>query len=322
MKFRLLFLLICLLSVGQFADLSAQNKRTERAKERAENRANNKVDGKINQKVDGAVDDAFNAIGGLFKKKKKDQDAGADDAQSTEEADANAALGNLFGGGGDWEPYTNPRNFSLSWNIVTTKRNGKTETMNMDVAVTEDKSAVNIINPDNPKENTRMILNTQTGKTTLVSTDNKGETSAMRMRMPNMQAAIEKEMAKQEQRGEDGQSERWTINNTGERMNIDGYDCQKIIVTDTETGDVTTSWVTDDTGLNQMQLTRGMAASFGGGQMSMPADAPMVDGILIKATTVTDKETTEIHVTNIKVDEATDRSIMNLEGIEVTEVGF
>lgn len=321
MKFRLLFLLICLLSFGQFADLSAQTTRTDRAKDRAENRANRRVDNKIDNKVDGAVDDAFNAIGGLFKKKDKKKETDQDNgANANEDAAANAAMGSLFGGGEDWEPYTNPRNFSLSWNMVTTKRNGKTEAMNMDIAVTEDKSAVKIINPDKPKENSRMILDTQTGKTTMVSTDNNGEQSAVRMRMPNMKKAIEKEMAKQNPDGTE--MSRWTFEETNERMEIDGYDCRKVVVTDTETGDVTTSWITTDTGLSQMEMTRGMAASFGGGQIEMPANSPTIDGVLIKSTTVTDKETIELHITNIKLDGETDRSIMNLLNIPVTDVGF
>ncbi len=121
-------------------------------------------------------------------------------------------------------------------------------------------------------------------------------------------------------------SERFTIEATGERMTIDGYNCEKIVVTDTEKGDVTTSWVTQDIDLSATEMSQGMAGAYGGGQIKMPEmpNGEVMNGMMIKSTTVAGngKETIEIHITNIKLDGATDKTIFDLSGIQITDAGF
>lgn len=324
MKIRF-FSLLCAICLISFSSLQAQNNRAERAKERAEDRAERKVDNKIDNTVDRAVDDAFSAIGGIFKRKdkkrkKRNADNGAEASSEASDDDMGGAdmsmLGNLMGG--EWEPYTNPREYSLNWDMTSTRRNGKKENVSIQFAVLETQSGYFIENMDDADENVRMILDTETGKTTLITTED-GKTQGTKLRMPNMQAMMEKEMAKQMEEN------RWTLERTGDRMNIDGYDCEKYIITDTETGDVTTSWVTNDAGLSWMELSAGAMGAFTGGQMSNPTSGisgEILDGIMIKSTTVTKKETIELHITNIKVDGATDRSILDVSGIEITELRY
>lgn len=327
MKLRILFLFLALCLVG-FSDISAQNNRAERAKKRAENRANQKVDNKINQQVDNAVDDAFNAIGGLFKKKKRKKKGkktenntdnnNTDENADVIEADENAAasLSALFGE--KWEPYTNPKKFSAEWNIVTTKRNGKKESANIQFSVVETQSGYAADNPEKPDEKVRMILETQTGKMVMISTE-KGETTGTRMRMPNLQAMIRKEMEKQQEEN------RWTIDRTGERMTIDGYSCEKYVITDTKTGDVTDSWITTEAGLSWMEMSSGVMGAFSGAQMQNPMGSvggDFLNGLVIKSVTVSKKETTELHITNIKTGSNTDTSILDVSGIEITELRF
>lgn len=334
MKTRFFILLISLCLFAATDGLQAQKKQADRAANRAENRANQKVNNKVDNTVDGAVDDAFNAIGGLFKKKDKKKkkkkgsgamepdngtEAGTMDAEEQAAYESTAGgLGNLFGG--EWEPYSNPRSFSMVMNMTSTKnRNGKQEKMTMAFAVLENESGVEVNSTDD-FEKTRMILNTQTGKSTIITTDKKGATTGYRMRMPNMQKAIEKEMAKQQE----NITERYTIEATGERMVIDGYNCEKIVVTDTESGDVTTSWVTQDIDLTVVEMSQGLAGAYGGGQIKMPTmpNGKAFEGLFIKSTTVTSKETIEMHITNIKLDGATDKSVFDVSGVQITETGF
>lgn len=327
MKIRF-FSLLCALCLLSFGGLQAQTTRTERAKDRAEDRANRKVDNKIDRTVDGAVDDAFSAIGGLFKKKdkkkKKKTKGGAEDdaAQGTDEEMDGADMSMLSGLlGGEWEPYTNPKEFSLKWDMKTTKRNGKSENMQIQFAVLETQSGYAMYNFDEPDETTRMILDTQTGKTTLIATED-GETTGTKMRMPNMQAMMQKEMEKQMEDQEEG---RWDINRTGERKTIDGYNCEKYVITDTETGDVTTSWITSEAGLSWTDMSNGAMGAFTGGQMQNPMGNfgnDILNGIMIQSTTVTKKETIELYITDIKTDGATDKSILDVSGIEITELRY
>lgn len=307
--------------------LAAQNP-TERVKRRAENRAEQNVNNRVDRTVDKAVDDV---IGSLFGKKKQKPAQENDEAtpsqgeRSNEDDAASQAaaaemISNLLGGG-KWEPYTNPRSLSFSNEIITTKANGKTEKMMMDLAVTETKVGMRL-HDETDGEKTRMILDTQDGKTTMISTDKEGKREGVRMRMPNMKAMVQDQVEDTLEEATD----HIQINRTGERKTIDGYNCEKYIVTDTEENTTTTAWITQDLDISMAELMAAMLNFTGGGQVKipdMPKHGNMMDGIMIQLSQVNaEGEKIDIHYRNIKLDGQTDKSILDVSGIPIQEVGF
>ncbi len=308
-------LLLCCLLLGTYLPLHAQ-KPAKRAKVRTERRANERLD----QKVDQGVDKAFSAIEGLFGKKKKspatDSTAAANATEDglTEDAAASSLLSALTGDQGDWEPYTNPTPFSLVMNVKEVKKNGKEEESRMRLGATSDRFAV-IIQGEG-KERSQMILNTEDGKTTMVTTDKKGETAGFRMRMPSM-GKMAKDIATDMQ-------DYMTMTRTGERKTIDGYDCEKILVEDSKHHTTTESWVTQDIALNYRDIFGGMAGMAGAGkQVSAPSGpAPLFDGFPILSITDDGKRLSEMHITDIRVGERIDRALFDTSGVEIQELGF
>ncbi|MEL6142540.1 MAG: DUF4412 domain-containing protein, partial [Bacteroidota bacterium] len=303
---------IVLLSALLVANLGAQTT-AERTADRAANRAENRAQSNVDRKVDNAVDDAFNAIGGLFKKKKKkkkkkkDQEEvpteatdyepeypaeenyeDEDYSDEEEEAAQTAMLQNMGLMGGKWEPYTNPITVSLDMEMVQTKRNGKVNKSTVQLTITETQYGMRTheLEGDDMEdiEEVRMILNTQTGKVVLVNTDKKGKVEAMRMNMPGLGKAI--------QEAQEESIEDMEIKRTGEYRTIDGYNCEKVIFTNTSTGEVTTGWCTKDIDLSIEDI----AATFGGmTRGKSPAyDAMLNDfpGFPIEMTMVEEKEET------------------------------
>ncbi len=314
MKLRSIITLIALLLC---VSLSAQV--TERAKERAKNRAENRANSKVDQKIDGAVDDAFNAVGNLFKKKNKKKKKGnTADAPAADDQPATPRSGGLFGGG-KWEPFTNPVSFSLRMEMSEEKRNGKVENMNMDMAATTDQFAFRM-EDEEAKEVNRMILSTQDGYTTIVSTDKKGEQTAMRMRLPNLKQvtaeAVEETV------------ENISIEATDEYQTIEGFNCRKFVITDEANGVTTESWVTKETGLNVQDVYLGMMNAFGAQQQQQKggpgaAMAGQYEGFPILSISNDGKSTYTVRYKDIKAGEANmDKSILDLTGITVQSIGF
>ncbi len=311
--------------------VSAQNvpdRAAKRAKQRAENKAQNKVD----RSVDKAVDDAFNSIGNLFKKKKKKPaPAPNSEAKTTENPNtqgrtertnegANTQGGGLFGGlmggGKDWEPYTNPLTFSITMEVKETKKNGKVDESNIRLGVTSDQFAIRI-SDGTARENSHMILNTQDGMTTMITTDKKGKKTGVRLRVPNMGNTIT-------ETGEET-LDRYTFEKTGERKNVDGYNCEKVIVTDTEKGTVTESWVTQDLNITSAEIFGGMARAFGGKapQARGGTGRAPFEGFPIMSTTVENGKTYVTHFRDIRIGEANmDQSLMDTGGVEIQDLGF
>lgn len=308
---KLRFLLSLFSGLLLLSGITAQTT-AERAAERATNRAENRAQSNVDRRVDGAVDDAFNAIGGLFgKKKKKKKKRDAEEEQNADNEASTAMLQNMGLMGGDWEPYTNPATFSLTMDITQTKRNGRTESSSADMTVTETNFAIKTIDPESDML-MRMILDTQTGKTTIVTVED-GETTAMRMSMPGLGKAIHE--AAVEEFDID-------VNRTGERRTIDGYDCEKIIITDNQTGDVTTSWVTKDVPFKIEDI----AATFGGMTRGKNPALEAMDGeypgFPIETTFTDGRETLVLHYRNIKTGNDIDRSILDVSGLQIQDLGF
>lgn len=333
-----IFALFCCVS------LFAQNQ-AERAKERAANRAERKAQSKVDNSVDKAVDDAFNAVGNLFKKKKKKADppAGAAEpakttangtnpatvgeggqvpnngAEYTSEDEAAQAISNVLGGGSDepYEGYTNPVTFSMDMEITETKKNGKVESSVISMAVNDDNFAIFFKDHEGSGTSSRMIFNTEDGKTTMITTDKNGQKSGFRMKMPGTGKAI----AETAQEATD----RFTFTRTGERKTIDGYDCEKVVVKDTKKGTVTESWVTQDLEVSSMDIFGGLMSAFGGkakmGKGSV-MEQPM-EGFPIMSTTVEKGKTYVTNFRNIKVGaDKYDSSLMDTSGVQIQSLGF
>ena len=302
----------------------------DKAKKRAKERTERKAEDNMNQKIDKAVDDAFDAVGSLFKRKKKksktedrpeDGQRAPDDSEEYDE-DATRALSNLFGGSSDFEPFTNEHSFSLVMDMTSTNRRGKTEEVTMQLAVAPTQIGQLIVTKDKGKTaEFRSVFDTQSGKTTLV-TEQDGELSAVRMRMPNLSGLMENmDTDLDEQMGD------LDIQRTGETKVIDGYTTHKFIVRDDSEGYTTESWVTFDLDLDAEAMYRGMTAAMGMGKgFTMPSTPQgLENGVAIMSTYTDDKgETVTMHYREIKVGEgAMDASVLDLGGIPVQEVpGF
>jgi len=324
--------------VGLFAQTTA-----ERAGNRAKNRVENKAQNKVDRSVDKAVDDTFNAIGNLFKKKKKktkEQPAGAAKKTSTSgnpntvnkggqvpnngeeytsEDEAMEAINNALGGGSDepYEGYTNPVTFSLDMEMAETKKNGKVENTKISMAVNNSQFAIFFKDHEGAGTSSRMIFNTEDGKTTMITTDKKGKTSGFRMKMPGTGRTI----AETAQEAVD----RFTFTQTGERKTIDGYDCEKVIVKDTKKGTVTESWVTQDLEVSSTDIFGGLMAAFGGkakmGKGSV-MEHPM-KGFPLMSTTVENGKTYVTNFRNTKIGEDKyDSSLMDTSGVQIQSLGF
>jgi hypothetical protein len=166
---------------------------------------------------------------------------------------------------------------------------------------------------------TRMILNTGDGKTTLVTTTKKGETSAFRMRMPGMGKILDKTNAEIE-------GGRFTFEATGERKRVDGYDCEKFIVKDTKEGTTTVSWVTQDLNFDAQEIYKsfaGMAGASRGGGPNPASLAGGYKGFPIESTTTDGDKTFRMNFKDIKIGEdKMDKSMLDLTGVKVMDMGF
>lgn len=335
MKIQFLFILMVLSTLTSLSAQTTAERAGERAKDRAERRANSNVD----RKVDGAVDDAFNAVGNLFKKKKKkakkgetpagtgtaagdNGSGGTTPAGNAEAGDAAnmGALNGLMGGNSDpWVPYTNPISFSVRMEMTEVKKNGKTEDMAMTMSVVSDQFGIRIEDAEN-NEQTRMILNTQDGKTTMITTDKKGQTSGFRMKMPGARSAAESSV--------ENVMDGITIEETNETRVIDGYNCRKYIVTDTKRETVTESWVTTEAGINSREIFAGMMSAFGGKagkQKGGPGTALAggYDGFPILSISNDGKSTYTMRFKDLKVGEANmDKSVLDTSGVQIQSLGF
>ncbi|MFK8165340.1 MAG: DUF4412 domain-containing protein [Lewinella sp.] len=337
MNFRsFLTLVVLFLSLGMFAQTTA-----ERAGTRAKNRAENRANSKVNQKVDSAVDDAFNAVGNLFKKKKKKKEVGAEDPNApattatnsprsegsspsgggAAAGDESGNYGNAMGGNADpWQPYTNPVSFSLTMAVTEVKKNGKENKSTIKMAVVSDQFGMHMFSDKVEDGSSRMILNTQDGKTTMVTTTKNGKSSAFRMRVPRMGKMIDNATAEIEEG-------RFTFEATGERKQVDGYNCEKFIVKDTKEGTTTVSWVTQDLNFDAQEVYRSFAGMAGasprGGGPNAASLAGGYKGFPIESTTTDGGKTFRMNFKEIKIGEGEmDKSVLDLSGVEVVDMGF
>lgn len=316
MKFRSFLTCFALLFCVTLAAQTTAERTSERAKRRAENRANSRLD----QGVDRAVDGAINAVGSLFKRKKrKKEEAGSattTPAQADNPTPPPAGAGGLFGLG-KWTPYTNPVSFSVQMEITEEKK-GKTSTSTMAMAVLPTRFGLRFEDPE-AQEKSRMILNTEDGKTTLITTDKQGKTEGFRMRMPGLRPITEETAAEH--------AEGISFTNTGEQRVIDGYNCTKYLITDSKNKITTESWVTTEVELNTQDIFAGMMNAFGNRAKSQRGAtsglAGGFTGFPILSVSTDGKTTWTSRFRDLKVGESTmDKSLLDTSGVPIQSVGF
>lgn len=314
MKYRITLLLLTVLTLA----LPAQGT-VERAKTRTERKANSRVDGKI----DREVDKAFNAIEGLFKKKKQPaastEVVAETDRDTLAQADeASAAFMNMLGGGDeDFEAFRNEKPFTLVMTVTEEKR-GKSQVNHIRIGASTDKIAM--VTEDESGQSSQMIFDTNDGKTTMVTTDKKGNKQGYRLRMPNLGSLMQS--AKNEV------VDHLKIERTGERRTIDGYACELIIVENTKDNVTTRSWVTKDVGLNGQDVFGSMARMLGGGaaggaKMPFPPGlGDLVDGLAIEATSVDGNKNYTMTLTDIRTGGNIDASLFDTGDVRIQDTGF
>lgn len=314
MYLRTLLITCVLLFAAALTAQTPAERASNRAKNRAEQRANNNLD----RKVDKAVDGAFNAVGNLFKKKNKKKNKKSDESAPTgqpadtgETEDPTGFLNQMLGGGKEWEPYTNPQTFSLRMQITEIKRNGKEETNEVILGATTDRFAVKIADEEN-REKSHMILNTQTGVTTMINTDDNGERTGVAMRLPNIGDQV---MDKVEDN-----LDRYSFERTGETRVIQGMHCEKVIMTDSQSDLRAESWITKELGFNTTDVFSGMVRAFGNKAPALGNDQIPYEGFPLETTTVENGRTSITRFLDVRFGDNYDRSLLDTEGVEITKM--
>ncbi|NJB86004.1 hypothetical protein GGR26_001772 [Lewinella marina] len=205
--------------------------------------------------------------------------------------------------------------FSLTM-VVTEQKRNKSEENSVELGATGDKVAMRMA--DTGEGPVRMIFDGSDGKTTMITTDKKGETQAYRMKVPKLGSLFAKSV--------DESTDHLRIERTGERRTIDGYDCELVIVENTKENTTTRSWVTKDLDLSTEDVFGRISSVMGGPgakKMSVPPGLQdLADGFPIQSTTEDGKTTYETHFTDIKSGNNIDHSLFDTEGVEIVEMGF
>ncbi|MBB4080368.1 hypothetical protein GGR28_003002 [Lewinella aquimaris] len=215
-----------------------------------------------------------------------------------------------------FDPIVGDKTFSMVMTVTSTKKNGKVQVATMRLGAMPDHFAM-IVMDDEQGAVSQMIYNTEDDKTTMITTDKKGRKQGFRMRMPKIGKTVAEKAEEM--------SEYITFTRTGERKTIDGYDCEKIIVTDSKHNTTTESWVTQDIDLSYAEVFGGIANLSGVGkqQFQLPGgtEAP-IEGFLIQSFTDDGKSITETHITDIRLGDDIDRSLFDTQGVTIQELGF
>lgn len=283
----------------------------KRIKKRAVERTEKKASTRLDDKIDRGVDNVFNAVEGLFGKKKtgKRGTAAIDTSAAGAVATTAGAEFDLFGTS-EVVSYRNDVLFSLKMETTEINNNGREKSSTIYLGATETQVAM--VMQGDGDESSQVIYNTETGKTTTITTDKKGKKSGFRMRMPNFGKAAAEAVEEM--------PDYITFEATEEHRRIDGYDCRKIIVTDSKHGTVTTSWVTTDIALTPKDVYGSLAGVFGGGKLAVSDAVTPVEGFAILSSTDDGKKTMKTHIMDIRLGTDLDRSLFDTTGVAIQEL--
>jgi len=252
-KTFLLLLLFGLFSLqGEAQILKNQKKRAE---ERAKNRTERKAQNKVDQKVDKAVDDAFNKIGGLFKKKNKKQsedNSDYDDEELEETESDRSGFGSMMMGksAGDLglpDSYT----FStfVDMQFTSTNKRGKEDSYQFKYLFPTDDAAYMGYQMENIVSG---IVDRERMKVVSVMPDQNMATSM------DMETVVDIAADYKEEEPLSEDYEDFKLTKTGESKTIAGYTCDQYLIESTEMeGDL---WVANDFDRKEFrQMSAGMS---------------------------------------------------------------
>lgn len=222
--------------------------------ERAKNRTKQKAENRVDNKIDNSIDKGFNAIEGLFKKKKKKNKT--EEASTTETSDQNTEangavdMGNVEvsweegGPVGDVNPNSWKGRFTMEVEEVKKGKSKGVTTIHYHM----DTYKTAMVVTSEGLESTTVIydLNAQTITTKV---NQGGANMAMVMKMPKV-------TVKDNDVNQDGQA--MMPKATGEYKTIQGYRCQKYVYEDDKM--TVESWMTDEVSISMMDIANAMNA--------------------------------------------------------------
>ncbi len=245
--------LLLVLAIFLFSPGQAQI--VDRTKDRAERKTNQRID----RKIDGGIDKGLDAIEGLFKKKKKNDDKEEDvrgeepayEERSASEAEANAdaqrAMMNLFGGGGDvdvQDSYKFNNRFLL--NVKTYEKGDKLENEQHMTMMIHDTGGNFGMEVENEGVKQYMVFDLNTGEMiTLISAE--GQKMGMTMKLNEDFMSDDESM--------DSDMKPATFKKTGATKTISGYKCDEYLMEggDLKSHEKVALWVTEEQDVDWMK---------------------------------------------------------------------
>lgn len=280
-----------------------------------ENKTEQKVEEKINStydKTDQSVEDAVKGSGN--KNSNKSQNSNYQEPQSEE--DIYNMLNEMMGGSSvsfEEEDLSNvqPSKFigSIKMNFETTQNGKVLKDESGDIHFFIDKFKVAFIPQFQETEESKIILDRQTAKMTILTTDKKGKKTGIAMKMPKINISDVEDF-------EDNSK----VTVTNEKKTILGQSCTKIIVDDDDY--YTVGWVTDDKDISMVELFNFMNVQTQQGKNNSKNDKYAgVSGITMEAATRDKKsgETTLVKVTEYKKG-SVDSKAFSTSGYEVIDM--
>lgn len=317
-RFSLLWIIL-LLTVFAIPNLSAQ---TDIGR-RAQTKVKRKVDRKVDRAIDNGIDGAFEAVEGIFtrkkKKKKKDKKTEQTNEPDTSSVPSPAYPSEEVSVTIEEDPDADSRpversNFIGSFVMEMEEYKGGKMAKDFPMKIGYHIDAYKLgIEMDDKKENSsNVIVYDRQARKMIMKMDKKGEKTAVINKMPNMKITVE---------GDEYASGKYSVNPTGRSKVILGYNCKEYQV---ETEDeVSHVWFAED-------LDTDLARSIGSGMVNVKysgersmdyGDRYNLKGTWLEVHTKSKNQNTsrDIYIKNLVVG-TVDQQVFSTEGYEVTDV--
>lgn len=186
---------------------------------------------------------------------------------------------------------------SFKMNIQTTDAKGKTENTSVQYHFSKWKTAMEPQVEGSEGEQMKMIMDLELRKMIMLTMDKKGEKTGIIMKMPKITFSGDSLEGKTEQI-----IEGTTYKKTGEKRTIEGYLCEKWIITNEEGTSV--AWITDEVDFNLSNAFGflGASANTPGSKGKSQKGYEMMKGFSLETTHTSKKgEVSVITVTNIRI---------------------
>lgn len=204
---------------------------------------------------------------------------------------------------------------SFKMNIKTTDTKGKIENTAVQYHFSKWKTAMEPKVEGTEGEQMKMIMDLQLRKMTMLTVDKKGAKTGIIMKMPKITFSGDKLEEQSEQI-----IEGTTYKKTGEKRTIEGYLCEKWIITNEEGTSI--AWITDDVDFNLSNAFGflGASANTPGSKGKPQKGFEMMKGFSLETTHTSKKgEVSVITVTNIRIGDVGDLPF-STEGFELQDL--